>query len=285
MKSSLFTQHSWFELWGPGYFVLSLLIIFLYFYKIVHPYRMKITSAQKSYFILSMILLYGIKGSPIATAAKKYLFSGHVLQLSVIFFVIVPLVLLSLPRSFIRTYLWDHRARFLLKILGRPWINLILFNGLVTVYFIPPIFNVIVENIFLSFLAQTLLIFLAFVMWWVIISPLPEISYTPYMTRIIYIFFASLLLMPIGIFFLIIQKEYYPMYAQAITNLFPSMTGVYDQQLAGGILKVAQLSSYIFALLNIVLTWGKEEEEKEGEVDEENIRVVQGIVIHLKDNK
>lgn len=233
----------------------------------------------------AIVFLYIVKGSPIATMAKHYLFSAHVLQLSVIFFIVIPLFILSLPTSFLRRYFWHHRTRFLIGILGRPWLNAILFNGLLTVYFIPSVFNVIQENIFLMLISQTVLIILACLMWWVIISPIPEVSNIPYLTRIAYIFFASLILMPIGVFFLIIQKAHYPIYEAVAGDLIPILTAIYDQQLAGGILKVVQLTSYIIALLHIVLTWGREEEEREGEVDDENIRVVQGVVIHLRNDK
>src|SRR5699024_5387991 len=224
MDGSIFSNYSWYELWGPFYFIISLLLGYWYFNKIVRNYRTKITNRHKKYFTFSVILLYLVKGSPIATIANDYLFSAHVLQLSVTFFVIIPLFILSLPTNFIRKYFWHHRTRFVIGILGRPWLNAILFNGLLTIYFIPSVFNMIKGNIFLMFISQLVLIILAFLMWWVIISPLPEISHIPYLTRIIYIFFASLLLMPIGIFLLVIQKAHYPFYEAVAGDLFPIMT-------------------------------------------------------------
>lgn len=285
MLDALFAEHSWSELWGPVYFVICLLICYWYFQKVVRFYRSRMTNRQISYFISAVILLYIVKGTPIATIAKHYLFSAHVLQLSVLFFIVIPLFILSLPTSFIRSYFWHHRTRLFVNILGRPWLNAILFNGLVTIYFIPSVFNTIQEHIILMFISQMILIVLAFSMWWVIISPIPEISDIPYLTRILYIFFASVILMPIGIFFLIIQKAHYPVYDAVAGELIPILSAIDDQQLAGGALKVIQLSSYIIALLSIVLMWGREEEEKEGQVDDENIRVVQGVVIHLNDKK
>src|SRR5690625_4350362 len=274
MNGSLLSDYSWFEMWGPVYLAIILLLSFCYFKNVVQLYWMKKMNSQIKYFISAIILFYLVKGSPIAIVAKHYLFSAHVLQLSVIFFMIIPLFILSLPTNFIRKYFWNHRTKLFVNILGRPWLNAILFNGFLTVYFIPSVFNMIKENIFLMFISQVVLMILAFFMWWVIISPLPEVSHIPYLTRIIYIFFASLLLMPIGVFLLIIQMAHYPSYEAVAGELFPIMTAIYDQQLAGGILKVVQISSYIFALLNIVLTWGRDEEEKEGKVDDENIRVV-----------
>src|SRR5699024_2898931 len=178
-------------------------------------------------------------------------------------------------------YFWHHRTKFLIGVFGRPWLTAILFNGLVTIYFIPPVFNTIKGNVILMFISQAILIINAFLMWWVIIAPLPEISRFPYLTRAAYIFFASLLLMPIGFFHLIIQKDHYPFYVAVQGDLIPVITAIYDQQIAGGILKVMQLSSYTIALLFIVSKWGRQSDKQEGQVVEENIRYVRGVVIHL----
>lgn len=283
MVGSLLFNFTWYELWGPFYFLISLLLCYWYFRKVVPFYQLK--NNQVKFFICAIILLYIVKGSPVGTIAKHYLFSAHVLQLSVIFFIIIPLFILSLPTNFLRKYFWHHRTRLFVGVFAHPWLNAILFNGLLTVYFIPSVFNTIKGNIYFMSVSQVVLIGLAFLMWWVIISPIPEVTHIPYLTRIVYIFFASLLLMPIGVFFLIIQKAHYPFYDAVSGEFLPMMTAVYDQQLAGGILKITQLASYIFALLKIVLIWGIEEEEKEGQVEDENIRVVQGVVIHLHEDE
>lgn len=286
MDGSLFKNFAWYELWGPVYVVICLGLSYWYFKSVVQYYRMKMTENQINYFITAIILLYIVKGSPVATIADHYLFSAHMLQLTVIFFIIIPLFILSLPTNFIRKYFWHHRTKFLIGIFGRPWLTAILFNGLVTLYFIPPVFNVIKGNMILMFISQAILIINAFLMWWVIISPIPEVSRIPYLTRAAYIFFASLLLMPIGIFLLVIPKEYYSFYIEVAGDFIPVITAVYDQQIAGGILKVMQLTSYTIALLYIVRTWGRKSEEKEGQVVDKNIRYVRGVVIHLdKDQK
>src|SRR5690625_4647152 len=246
---------------------------------------MRMNKSQPKYFISAIILLYIVKGSPLATIADHYLFSAHMLQLSVIFFAIIPLFILSLPTNFIRKYFWNHRTKFLIGIFGKPWLTAILFNGLVTTYFIPPVFNTIKGNIFLMIISQAILIITAFLMWWVIISPIPEVSWISYLKRSAYIFFTSLLLMPIGFFLLIVQNEHYTFYEAVAGDLIPVITAIYDQQIAGGLLKVMQLSSYTIALLHIVLAWGRKSEEKEGQVNDENIRVVRGVVIHLDNDR
>lgn len=283
--SVLFSNFSWYELWGPLYLVFCGLLSYWYFKRVVFFHRLTITTTHINCFMSAVVLLYLIKGSPLAVIAKHYLFSAHILQLSVLFFAIIPLFILGLPTSFLRQYFWHYRTRLFMGMLAYPWVNVFLFNGIVTVYLLPPVFNTIQESVLLTLISQVVLMLVAFLMWWVIISPIPEVSHIPYLSRIVYIFFASILLMPIGIFLLIIQKEHYHVYAAVAGDLIPFMTAIYDQQLAGGILKVVQLTSYVFALLKIVLTWGKEEDEKEGQVDDENVRVVQGVVIYLQQGK
>ncbi|KRG13278.1 hypothetical protein ACA29_09170 [Lederbergia galactosidilytica] len=58
------------------------------------------------------------------------------------------------------------------------------------------------------------------------------------------------------------------------------MNGIIDQQLAGVTLKFLQLIGYGTALFFLIIRWGKEEER-----EDENIRVVQGIVIQLPEKR
>lgn len=285
MFGSLFSELTWYELWGPIYFIISLALVYWYFKSVVRFYRGQMNRQQINYFITSVILLYVAMGSPLAAMGKHYLFSAYMLQLSILFFVAVPLFILSLPRQYIRSFFWNHRTKFLIQLLGKPWLTAVTFNGLLTIFFVPFVFNFFKSYPILMGIAQLILLINSFLIWWVIISPLPEISRFSYLTRAAYIFFASLLLLPIGFFHLIVQAENYPFYAAVQGELIPTLTAVYDQQAAGGTLKIFQLSSYTLALLLIVSRWVKQSDEIEGQVVEKNIRYVRGVVIHLDDDK
>lgn len=280
MDRSVFSQYTWFELWGPLYLLFVGVLMYLYYRKIVRSPIFPPTKSQVSYFVSALILFYLVKGTPIAIVADYYLLGAHVLQISVILFIVTPLMVLSFPREFLRQLFWNHRLKFILKWLSHPWVTAIFFNGLLTIYLIPVVFNFLKEHTILFYLAQLILLFHAFLMWWTIITPLPEINKLENLIKVAYIFFASILLMPIGFFLLVIQKEFYPFYIAVAGELFPVMTPIYDQQLAGGILKITQLTSYAYALLYITLSWGRSEFAKEGQVDDENIQIVQGIAIH-----
>src|SRR5690625_114682 len=147
----------------------------MYIQKIVKSPHFIVSKKQVRYFFVAIIAFYIVKGSPLSVIASYYLFSAHTFQLSIIFFLVMPLLILSLPTEFYRQYIWNYRTQLILKIFAYPWLTLIAFNGLLSVYFIPTVFNFINDSFILTTLAQTILIFNAFFMWWVIINPIPEL--------------------------------------------------------------------------------------------------------------
>src|SRR5699024_7514138 len=183
-------------------------------------------------FYTAMGLLLLIKATPLDILSTHYLFSANVLQGSIIYFVIVPLLILSFPVNFYRKYLWNHRIKFLLAIFSHPWLTLITFNGLLTIYYVPFIFNQLHTSILWMGFAQLVLALAAFFTWWVILQPLPELKNFDFLLRAVYIFLASVLLMPIGFFYLIKLEAHFPLYISVAQSIIPALTPIYDQQLA-----------------------------------------------------
>lgn len=282
MDLNVFSVYTWYEMWSPITFLVIALASFIYAKKVVYASTYRIAGKHMAYLYMAAISLYVVKGSPLKIAADHFSFSAHVFEIMSVLFIVLPLFILSLPPQWARQYFWNHRLKITLKLLGHPWMAALLFNGTLTVYFAPKIFNMIQQSAALSMISQIFLLITGFLMWWTIIMPVPEISKFSYFTRVAYIFLNAILLMPIGIFLLIgISVQHYPMYAEVAGQLLPSMTAIYDQQLGGGVLKAVQLASYGIALFYLIVNWSKKEDEREGQIDDENIRIVQGVVIHL----
>lgn len=286
MSFDFYSNYTWYELWGPFTFIAVALISYLYVKHIVISKRYQVTNTQIQYFFSAAVIFYLIKGSPFKVIADNYLFSAHITELMMLLFAVIPLLILSMPTELLRKYFWHHRMKNAIKLFGHPWLTALLFNGALSAYFVPAVFNTVQQSMLLTFVSHTVLILTAFLMWWTVIIPLPEVSNFSYFVRVAYVFLNSVLLMPIGVFLLIvISQAHYPFYEAVATEIFPSMNAVYDQQLGGGLLKAIQLTSYGIALFYLIINWSKKEEEKEGQVDDENIRVVQGVVIHLPERK
>lgn len=281
--NTLLSNHAWYEFIGPVTLIAAFLLCYWYVNSLVKSPQYNVTRTQKRYFFTAVILFYLMEGSPLSVIADNYLVSALLFQLSVMAFVVVPLFILSLPEQYLRIFFWHHKwakvARFLFR---HPWPLAVIFNGLVTTFLIPSLFDAIHGNLLFQFFYEVLLVTFAFLTWWVIIQPSDEVANNSYLIRVIYVFFMALFLMPIGIFLIVAQDPMYTAYAPVAGELFPALTALYDQQLAGGVLKFLQLGSYSIALFYLLKQWGLTEEEREGEVDE-NTRVVQGIAIKLND--
>lgn len=285
MFTFLLENHSLYSLFKLHWLLLCGLFAYLYMKRIVVGSLFKVSTSQRCYFFIATSLLIILKASPLDVIGTYYLFSVHVFQIAFICFVVIPLYILSMPRNYLRQFIWNYRTRFVVTILSHPWLSLIVFNGLLSIYFIPNVFTFLQAHVIVHIIYQTILVITAVFMWFVIIQPVRELQTLNYLLRAVYIFLASLILMPIGFYFVIVQRIHLPLYYEVEGAITPLLTIIYDQQLAGGILKLTQMFSYAFALLFIMLEWGRREQEKEGTIDEKHLRYVRGVVIHLDDKK
>ncbi|GAB4073852.1 hypothetical protein GCM10028778_13550 [Barrientosiimonas marina] len=276
-------NHAWYELTGPVTLVVTGLLCYWYISKMIRSPHVSATYTQRMYFFLAISLFFLVKGTPFAVIADHYLFSALLSQLSFMAFVIMPLFILSLPEQYVAAFFWNHRrAEAARLILNHPWFLAIMFNVLISIYLIPPVFSVIHESTSLQLLFEVLFMSLAFLTWWVIIQPLTAVAGHSYFKRIVLVFFMAMFLMPAGFYLLVAQEPMYGTYATASSALLPVLTAVYDQQAAGGVLKILQLTSYAFALYYLLKRWGLREEKDEGNVNDDT-RVVQGVVIQLNE--
>src|SRR5699024_9017975 len=113
------------------------------------------------------------------------------------------------------------------------------------------------------------------------INPLPEMSRLNHILRSAYIFFASALLIPISFYYIVIQKSLYLVYQSAMFEFIRCFTPIHDQLLAISSLNIFKITSYIVALLFILIIWRQKEEEDDDSENKKNIRYARGVVVHL----
>lgn len=281
---SILSSFSWFELWGPLWLILVIVTGYFYNKYIVKSHEYEVTSNQITLFYSGLVMFYLFVGSPFSVIAEHYLFSALMLQLSLVYFVIVPFIIIGLPFKLFKKYAWNHKLKLSMSIAGHPWLTLIVFNIGFSLYLLPDVFNFIHASVILSFVVKAFLFAYAFFMWWAIINPVRRLNELRPIVRIAYIFFASFLLFPIGFFFIVVLQSHYPVYEMTAGEIIPAMTAIYDQQLAGGLLKVIQLTSFIFAMYKILQNWFLKESE-DGHPYDKNFRIVRGVVVHLDEKR
>lgn len=224
----------------------------------VYPDIVKPKRGQIAWFTAAVFTLFLAQGTPLHDLSERFLFSAHMTQHTLLTLVLPPFLLLGLPAWLLRPVLvntvLERPARFLVH----PLVAFAFFNGLTTITHFPFVTEWTLRNHTGHVFVHALLIFSATLMWWPILSPLPEWRRLNYPARMLYLFAQSLVPAVIGAFLTFASGPFYRFYAEAprLWNISP----VTDQQMAGLIMKILGSLILWIAAAIIFFQWFRREE-------------------------
>ncbi|MDN4608441.1 cytochrome c oxidase assembly protein [Sporosarcina highlanderae] len=144
--------------------------VYLHF---VHRFaKAEITRLQPISFFTGFGLLVLVIGSPFATISHLS-FSLHMMQMSILYFIIPPLILLGIPEQLVGTLPRLKRPRWFNIPRIPPNMSLYTFAGLFFLYHTPIILSTLVSIPALKYSYLLILFTLSFGMWHPIASPVP----------------------------------------------------------------------------------------------------------------
>nr|WP_263328144.1 cytochrome c oxidase assembly factor CtaG [Neobacillus sp. Marseille-Q6967] len=291
-------------LWSP-YFFLCLLAITAAYFLLTITFRNKFTNSepltvkQAGLFILSMVLIYAIKGSPLDLMAHL-MFYVHMINMATLVLVIPPLFIFGIPVWVWRKLFSNKVIHSLFTFFTKPLIALILFNGLFSIYHIPMIFDRVMQSFWLHAGYSLLLFILAIFMWWPLINPVPEHQRLSGLRKVGYIFADGILITPACALIIFADTSLYATYsdpdvwAQVMSlcvgpgtfaglnisgpSLFSSMSLVHDQQLGGVLMKIIQEIVYGVILGHVFFEWYRKD-QAESEPENELIKQLKPSII------
>ena len=196
----------------------------------------RVRRTQVATFSAGVAVLYLGAGTPMHDVSETYLLSAHMLQHSLFTLVAAPLLLAGIPG-----WLWQVplRSRYVLalaKVIVNPLVILFVVNGTLLITHLPFAVDFSLNHHSFHFLIHILLVATALLMWWPILSDVPELPRYSYPLQMAYLFVQSLIPSVLASFITFADSPVYSFYEQA-----PRLWGVgavADQQVAGGIMKV-----------------------------------------------
>ena len=194
---------------------------------------------------------------PIHDLAESYLYSMHMVQHMLFTFVAAPLLLTGTPAWMWRAILAPRPLRAAWALLTRPLVALIVANGVLFFIHWPAVVTLSVRSELAHFSLHTLLLGSAIVMWWPVLSPLPELPALSRPGQLMYLFFQSLAPTIPASFLTFGTEPLYPIYAT-----FPRIWGIdalTDQLIAGLVMKIVGGAILWVAITAIFFRWGHEE--------------------------
>ena len=216
------------------------------------------TRRQKTLFLSAIATLWIGADWPIHDLAERYLYSVHMFQHLLFVFVAAPLLVSGMPAWMWRAILRPKPIGMLWKFLTRPVVAIILFNGVLMFIHWPAVVEASVQSEPLHFLLHVVLVGSALVMWWPIVSPLPELPPLAAPAQMLYLFLQSLAPTIPASFLTFGTNPLYPIYAT-----FPRIWGISvmtDQRIAGLLMKIGGGAILWGVLATIFFRWYGQEQ-------------------------
>src|SRR5579884_746674 len=114
-------------------------------YRLTGPASLRCSAAQRTWFLLSDLVLVIALLSPLDGIGDTYLFSAHMVQHLLLASVWPPLMLLALPGWLVRP-VFAGRLGGLARFLTVPLLALVAFNLDIYLWHFPPLYDLTLEN-------------------------------------------------------------------------------------------------------------------------------------------
>ncbi|MDP9405472.1 MAG: cytochrome c oxidase assembly protein [Actinomycetota bacterium] len=221
------------------------------------PGRPPATTRQWVYFLLGVASIEVAADWPVHQLADA-LFSVHMGQHLLLSLVSAPLLLLGTPSWLLRRLLSPAPVRAVWRAISQPLPALLLFNLWIAVYHVPALVNLSVTSDAFHLVVHVVWVVASVLMWWPVLSPLPELPHLSYPARMVYLFAQSLVPTVPASFLTFGRTVLYRSYAEA--PLAVGVDPLTDQQVAGLLMKVGG-GFFIWACIALLfLRWSHEEQ-------------------------
>ena len=195
------------------------------------------TRQQKTCFALGTFAIFLASSWPIHDLAEGYMYSIHMVQHLTYTMVAAPLLLLGTPAWLAR---WILRPRWLfntVRAMSRFVPAIVTFNVIIVVTHWPAFVDLTLRSALVHFLAHTVLLGSAFLIWMPILSPLPEIPRLAPIGRMVFLFLQTIVPTVPASFLTFGEHPLYRRY-ESLPKLW-GLSALNDQLIAGLIMKIA----------------------------------------------
>ncbi len=217
-------------------------------------------------FSMGVLVLFVTLTSPIHHLSDNFLFSAHMVQHLLLILVMPPLLLAGTPGWLLRPLVGSPQVLAVGRFLTHPVIAFFIFNSVLSVWHLPGLYDLTLRNEGAHIAEHLLFIAAAVIMWWPVLSPLPELPRASYPIQMVYLFSLSIPPGFIGAAITFSKEVLYPWYG-TVPRLW-GISALADQQIGGLIMKIPGALTFLGALTIVFFTWFNQEERGEGQVAE-----------------
>ena len=216
---------------------------------------------KKVLFLGGMAVLWIGADWPVHDLAEGYLYLMHMTQHLLFTLIAAPLLIAGMPAFMLRSLLAPKPVQRVFRFFTRPLVALLVFNGVLLFTHWPAVVEASVGSEPVHLALHVLIVTSALVMWWPVMSPLPEMPSLSAPGQMIYLFLQSLAPTIPASFLTFGHTPLYPVYAT-----FPRIWGVpalEDQLIAGLIMKLGG-GLLLWGVIAVIFFRWFEREQRDG---------------------
>jgi putative membrane protein len=219
------------------------------------------SAGQKLAYFSSLLLLFFTLNGPLHDLSDFYLFSGHMVQHLILTLVVPPIMIAGTPGWMLRPVLRQATLGSMARRLTTTASCFVIFNVVLSLWHLPPMYNLALANHGVHIGQHLMFIAASVLMWWPLMSPLPELPRAAYPAQMLYCFLMVIPMSIISIYIAMADSLLYPAYAVAPRIL--GITPMQDQQY-GGLIMWIPGGVFFYAVMTVVFfKWSARGEDSE----------------------
>jgi putative membrane protein len=187
---------------------------------------------QRIAFFSGLLVIFLSLNGPLHDLSDTYLFSAHMVQHLVLSLAVPPLLLVGTPGWMLRPFLANERIARVACAITRPTRCFIIFNVVISVWHLPPLYNTAMAHHPVHIVQHLTFLVASVLMWWPILSPLPELPRLSYPGQMLYCFLMVIPMSIVSIYITMADHVLYPAYSIA-PRVWDNITPMSDQQIGG----------------------------------------------------
>lgn len=209
------------------------------------------TLSQKICFFTGLFVMFASLNGPIHDLSDDYLFSAHMVQHLLLTLVMPPLLLAGVPGWMLRPLLTRRRVAPIARFFTRAPICFVAFNLVIAAWHLPPLYNAAMANHNIHILEHLMFMAAAVLMWWPLLSQLPEFPRLAYPGQMLYSFLMSIPMSIVAVYIAMADHVLYPAYSAAprvlpLTPLEDQLLGALIMWIPGGIIFIIIMTVVFF---------------------------------------
>lgn len=208
-------------------------------------------------FMAGLVVLLGSLNGPIHDLSDYYLFSVHMVQHLLLTLVLPPLLLAGTPGWLLSPLLRYPGVRRAARIVTHPVAAGALFTITLAAWHTVPLYDLMMRDHDVHVFTHLLFMIAAVIMWWPVMSPVPELPPLGLGLRMLYLFVVGIPMQLVASIITFADSVLYEWYAAA-----PRTWGLspLDDQKLGGLLMWVPGNLYLFGAIAVVFfIWAGQE--------------------------